>query len=114
MFTLILTHCTHCVNETVFLWQLAMHMEFPFDWFSVETGLMFFMVCVRTSVLFMNVRMCCVQDSIYITVHVYVNLCVCACVCVCSCVCVINMVYRLYNNANVYIHAHVRFVKKRV
>ena len=54
-----------------------MHMEFPFDWFSVETGLMSFMVCVRTSVLFMSVCMCCVQDSIYITVQVYVNVCVC-------------------------------------
>ena len=90
-------------------------MEFPFDWFSVETDLMFFMVCVRTSVLFMNVCMCCVQDfHLHNSACVRKFVCVCACVCVCPCVCVINMVYRLYNNANVYIHAHVRFVKKRV
>ena len=31
--------CTHCVNETVFLWQLFMHVEFPRDWFSVDPPL---------------------------------------------------------------------------
>ena len=49
------------------------------------------MVCVRTSVLYMSVCMCCAQDSIPITMQVYcIRVCVCCtCVCVCvRCVCV--------------------------
>ena len=35
----LLCRCMHCVNGTVFLWQLSVHMEFPFDWFSVDPPL---------------------------------------------------------------------------
>ena len=38
------------------------------------------LVCVRTSVLYKSVRMCCAQDSISVTMQVY---CMCMC-CMCD------------------------------
>ena len=29
----------HCVNETVFLWQLSVHVECSYEWFSIDPPL---------------------------------------------------------------------------
>ena len=34
---------THCVNETIYFWQLS---EFPYDWFSVHPPLTYMHMCL--------------------------------------------------------------------